>query len=791
MKAPILGSAYVARSVNAADNRMVNLFPEIVPEGGKEPAFLIRCPGLRTLETVGSGPVRGLWKLRQYGYAVSGNELYRIDSDWNSTLIGPISGSGPVSMADNGTQIFIAANPQGFIYNADTEILTQINDEDFPGAVTVGYLDGRFVFNEPDSQKVWVTALLDGTQIDPLEFASAEGAPDNLVAIIVDHREIWMMGVDSIEVWYNAGLADFPFQRIQGAYNEVGCAAPYSVAKMDNSIFWLGRDARGQGIVYRANGYTSVRISTHAIEYAIAQYSDISDAVAYTYQQEGHSFYVLNFPTGDQTWVYDASTQSWHERAWFSNGSFYRHRSNCQMSFNNEVVVGDFETGKIYAFDLDTYQDDGGIQKWLRSFQALPTGQNNLKRTIQHSLQLDMEVGEGICIPPIAEFSGDPLLGEAGTEVQLTDESENTPMSWSWVITDDLDDAVVFISNDQNPIFTIPVLTATTTFTVSLTVTNVCGTDTEIKAAYISASSDLEIMLSPGTSSVAGDFSDAELLSAEIVSTVSGGVPPYSLLWTKTSGDTYTLDNGSTAATQIFSSVRPEDGVTYSAVYRCTVTDSLANTAYAEVTITQEWQFTATYVTWNPATITGATVLSNSNKTAAFPNSAPESSTVYGTFGLLQNLGLVMALEMRYDTVNIGATLQAGIESTTTGINSATNVKHQFFSGYSKWDFGPNSTNPFAGSETNIAAPVSGDILGLVFNTTAIPPTLQGYMNGVAIGPTLTLSSFYASPSGQTLPCLVRFAGATTVFQATLRARPSEMTYFANYGADTGFVSIS
>ncbi len=396
MKTPILGSAYVTRSVNAADNRMVNLFPEIVPEGGKEPAFLQRAPGLTLLTTAGTGPVRGMWQFGASGYVVSGNTLFQIDASWNAIPKGTVNGTGPVSMADNGTQLFIAANPQGYIYNAATNVFQQITDPDFPGAATVGYIDGYFVFNEPNSQKLWVTSLLDGTAVDPLEFASAEGNPDNVVAVFVDHREVWVFGTNSTEVWYDAGLLDFPLTRIQGAFNELGCGAPYSIAKMDNQVYWLGKDARGQGIVYRAAGYIGQRVSTHAIEWQMQEYSDISDAVGYTYQQDGHSFYVLNFPSANTTWVYDVATGAWHERASLSNGQFNRHRGNSQMYFNNETVIGDYQNGKVYKFDLEVYADDGAPQKWLRSWRALPTGANNLARTIQHSMQLDCETGVGL-----------------------------------------------------------------------------------------------------------------------------------------------------------------------------------------------------------------------------------------------------------------------------------------------------------------------------------------------------------------------------------------------------------
>lgn len=397
MKTPILGSAYVARSVNAADARMINLFPELVPEGGKEPAFLNRAPGLKLKISVGSGPIRGMWVFGGNLYVVSRNKLYKVDSSYAVTELGTVSGtSGPVSMVDNGIQLFIACNGPSYIYNSQTNVFAQITDGDFPGAVTVAYLDGYFVFNEPNSQKIWVTGLLDGTSIDPLDFASAEGSPDGVVGIIADHREIWVFGTNSVEVWYDSGNADFPLSRIQGAFNEIGCAAPYSIAKMDNGLFWLGKDARGQGIVYRANGYTGQRISTHAVEWQIQQYEDMSDAIGYTYQQDGHSFYVLIFPQSDTTWVYDVATQAWHERAGFDNGDFTRHRSNCQAFFQGDVLVGDYENANVYSFDLNDFSDNGSVQKWLRSWRALPTSQNNLKRSAQHSLQLDLETGVGL-----------------------------------------------------------------------------------------------------------------------------------------------------------------------------------------------------------------------------------------------------------------------------------------------------------------------------------------------------------------------------------------------------------
>lgn len=446
MQTPILGQSYVLRSPNAADNRLVNLYPEAIPNEGQTAGWLQRAPGLRLLATIGTGPIRGVWDFQPdsaTAFVVSGNELYKINSSYNATLLGTVAGTGPVSMADNGTQLFIAANGPSYIYNNTTNVFSLIADPDFPGAVTVAYLDGYFVFNEPNSQKIWVTALLDGLSVDPLDFASAEGTPDQLLSLIVTNREIWLFGTNSIEVWYDAGTPDFPLARIQGASNELGCIAPYSVAKLDNGVFWLGADARGSGVVYRSNGYTGVRASNHAVEWQIQSYGNLTDAIAYTYQQDGHFFYVLNFPTAGKTWVYDVTTQSWHERAGWSNGNFVRHRSNCQMNFNTEIVVGDFENGNIYAFDKEYYSDNGAPQKWLRSWRALPSGTNNLKRTAQHSLQLNCESGVGLNgIDPTDNVqwffytsSGDQLVTSSGDLIMLsppTVEGANPEVMLRW-----------------------------------------------------------------------------------------------------------------------------------------------------------------------------------------------------------------------------------------------------------------------------------------------------------------------------------------------------------------------
>ena len=402
MQTPILGSSYRTRSVNAADNRMVNLFPEAIPEGGKDAAYLMRAPGTRLFANVGDGPIRGMWQMGEYGYIVSSDILYQIDVHGSALNIGYVDGLGQVSMADNGTQLFVACNPSGFIYDSSTRKFTQITDPNFLGAVTVTFLNQYFVFFQPNSQTVYHSEPNDGLSISA-NTQSAEGFPDNLVSCIADHKELWLFGTNSIEVWYNSGPSDqFPeniFAPIQGAFIQIGCAATFSVSRLDNSLFWLGQDINGNGMVYRSAGYSPQRISTHAIEWQIQDYERIDDAIAYGYQQDGHSFYVLTFPSASKTWVYDVATKAWHERASFFEGKFYRHRSNCQMFFGSQNLVGDYENGDIYIFDLEDYSDNGRIQKWVRSWRALPPGENTLKRSAHHTLQLDAQTGHKLPEP--------------------------------------------------------------------------------------------------------------------------------------------------------------------------------------------------------------------------------------------------------------------------------------------------------------------------------------------------------------------------------------------------------
>lgn len=397
MRIPFVGPAYKLASVNQSAQRCVNLFLEQTEQGGKTQAALYRTPGKIRRVTVGSGAIRGLLAFGPWLYAVSGDGVYRIGADYAATLLGTIGTTiNTVGMACNGSQVLIVDGAAGWIITASSGTLAQITASGFPNGVTwAKFLDGYFIVGGDGTQRFYISAQNDGMTWDALDYASAEGSPSDNVAGEVDHRELFMFSSDSVEIFVDTGNATFPIERSGNAFIEVGCSAAASVAKLDNSIFWLGTDKRGEGIVWRLNGYTPVRVSDHGVETAIAGYSVISDAIAYAYQQRGHMFYVLSFPSAGATWVYDVATQSWHERAYMNQitGQLGRDRGQCYALFGRDHLIGDYADGRIYALSLDAYDDDGDVVKWVRT--CAPQDSDN-NQVFYQSIEIDIEAGVGL-----------------------------------------------------------------------------------------------------------------------------------------------------------------------------------------------------------------------------------------------------------------------------------------------------------------------------------------------------------------------------------------------------------
>lgn len=270
-------------------------------------------------------------------------------------------------------------------------------DGPWTGATVCDVIDNYVVYNEQGTQN-WAATDLGYVVSQNAYYGTKDGAPDPIVSIIVDHRQVYLIGQNTTEVWVDvgstiSGIVSFPFQRVSGTMMQHGCAAPFSIARFGESFMFVTRDQRGQAMIGGITGYAFTRVSTHAVEQTLMN-QNISDAIAYTYQLEGHEFYVVTFPSIDLTWVYDMTTQTWHK--WLSfdpETGYYRHRSNCGAFFNNVYLVGDFENGKIYQLDNENYTEDGTYIRRLRRAPHLVT---DLQRQYFSEMQIQFQPGVGL-----------------------------------------------------------------------------------------------------------------------------------------------------------------------------------------------------------------------------------------------------------------------------------------------------------------------------------------------------------------------------------------------------------
>lgn len=395
-----VGSAHKDRSLNFDAQRCINMFPQVSASGtAKSPAKLVSAPGLAVMSDFSALINRGVRGVLAFDansmFVVAGTKVLRIDASGVATVISSALPSldTPVSMATNGINIFFVTGAQGWTIDPVTNIVAQFVDASFVGADAVYFILGSYIFNKTGTSQFQAMNPY-STTLNPLWFATAEGSPDALVTLAVINQEVWLFGTQTTELWTNDGGAGFPYSRVPGVFIEQGCAAKNSVARLDSSLFWLSANERGQGMVFRTDGLNAARISNFSLEQEIATYPMIEDALAYTYQQEGHSFYVLTFPTQNITWVYDVTTQTWHQRAWLDvDGSFARHRSNCHVFFTRKNLVGDWDLGKIYEMSTLIYSDNTNPLVRLRASPHV--SQNGMK--IGHtSVEFDIETGVGL-----------------------------------------------------------------------------------------------------------------------------------------------------------------------------------------------------------------------------------------------------------------------------------------------------------------------------------------------------------------------------------------------------------
>jgi hypothetical protein len=388
-----VGGTYASSALMVDQELAINLFSErIAGDGGNgEEWILKRSPGAALLVTLPDSPIRGMTSTQNRIFVVSGFTFYEL------TLTGQVGRAPTMSYIARGTlttvatpttavmkstsvEVMIVADGSGYIFNLSTAVFTKITAPAFPAGVsTLAMIDTYFLVNSGlnTGNQFAISSPLAGLSWAALDFGSSQ-EPDSIQALAELHLSLWVFGRRRIVVFQNTGAAGFPFQRIPGATIDIGLAAPYSIQNVDNTLFWLGSNEAGLPVVYRADGLLPTRVSNHAIEWIFQSYLDVNSAISSTYQEEGHLFYRLDFPSAitsiggssaGATWLYDVSTKRWHQRAlWNAGTSSYGADPARFHSMQNSIwhIVGDYRSGAVLhqAADYSTWA--GSSIRWLR-----------------------------------------------------------------------------------------------------------------------------------------------------------------------------------------------------------------------------------------------------------------------------------------------------------------------------------------------------------------------------------------------------------------------------------------
>lgn len=386
---PFARHSYQLDSAPFSSQRLVNLFAEQAPADARAPVIVKSAAGLFPEFGVGAGPVYAIASMPGRFYVVSGSQFFSVttndDGSVNAAvLLGDIGLTATPTIALGPTQVVVVSAPNIYVATHGGA-LNQVMDSNMPasGASSVCYLDGYFVFTAADGSTFFCSALLDGTHFDGLDFATSESRPDSVQHVVAHKGDLWLFGQAGIEMWYDAGASDFPFRRQSGGVLDKAVGAPASICELDESLWWLGQDR----IVYRNEGYAARRVSTHAIEAVLQRHGDLRDISACAWTFEGHGFYALSLP--NQTFVHDAATGLWHERASAANG-LGRWRGQCAAQSGQHLFLGDSVTGTLYSMDASLGSDGGVPHAWSAT---LPPLWAETRRGFMSRVEVEMEVG--------------------------------------------------------------------------------------------------------------------------------------------------------------------------------------------------------------------------------------------------------------------------------------------------------------------------------------------------------------------------------------------------------------
>lgn len=378
--------------------RTVNLYPTIVGNAGKNAVALCGTPGLTSLFTIpAKTSVRGLFlgdlQGTEYFYAVIDDRLYKVKLDGTSSLdIGGVSNDNkPVKWATGGSGKDTLLISNGVAYSVQAGVLGPVADLAGVTVLSCGSTNNFWLVGLENGQ-FRISGLNDVDSWDPLDFEVADDASQSVRGILTSNAQVWLLGTTRANVWYYSGASLFPFEQMKSAQIRYGCLAPDSPAIVDNALVWLAAMPEGQAQVVAARTYAPERISTPAIESAIAGIASKADAVGYGIESRGHSFYVLSFPAANATFVYDFATRLWHERLFWNGATWAAHLGKCHLAAGDVHLMGARNSGTIYTLSDTVYTDAGNA---IRRLRRAPHISNENRRMRFATAELDMEKGGG------------------------------------------------------------------------------------------------------------------------------------------------------------------------------------------------------------------------------------------------------------------------------------------------------------------------------------------------------------------------------------------------------------
>jgi hypothetical protein len=362
---PFVGPSYNLTTRKADCQRTVNMYLKAVESGaGRAKYILESVPGLLFFNGPFTGAIRAMAAvIGGRAFILAGNRLFEIFDNGSSSPPYPLltTTTGTASLSIGRSHVVAVDGSATYVVWDFTAITqTALTDPSYTGSHWVAYVAGRYVFGKRGTDQFIWTDIDDPTTIDPLDFATAESSTDGLVWGIEHREELWLFGTSSVEVWRPSSSADAAFEKNQGVSMSVGCVSGKTVCSIDNGVAWVGQDENGGAVVYLAQGYSPTRISTHVVEEALQASTDIEEASAYSYQQNGHAFICFNAPGVSTTWCYDITTGQWHERAEFVDGEFEPNRATCHAFAFGWHLFGT-EAGNFYVLDAERFLNNNDV----------------------------------------------------------------------------------------------------------------------------------------------------------------------------------------------------------------------------------------------------------------------------------------------------------------------------------------------------------------------------------------------------------------------------------------------